>query len=66
VAGVELDRRLDDRVQALSADGTAALQASTRSISWVALDDDGSSDPIELVEIGARDARVSAAAFATR
>ncbi len=69
VAGVQLDRRLEDRILALAADGTAALQGSSSSVSWVDLAADQTTDsiePIELLELGTRDERVSAAAFATR
>ena len=66
VAGVELDRRLDDRVLALSADGSAAIQTSASSVSWVDLGAAEAIEPVELLRIGGRDARVEAAAFAAR
>lgn len=66
VAGVDLDRRLDDRVLALAADGSAAIQASASSVSWVDLGATEATEPAELLRIRGRDARVEAAAFAVR
>jgi hypothetical protein len=65
VAGLELDRRLDDAVRALSADGSAVVQASTREASIVDL---VSGDATELLAEDEPPAgvRVVAAAFATR
>lgn len=65
VAGLDLDRRLDDRVRALSADGTAAVQVGARDAAVVELSTGDATDLVTDDETPAG-VRLVAAAFGSR